>query len=364
MNYDKPKINSRSKRDSDLELLRIIAMIGVILLHFVNADIGGAIVFVSADNAKLFALSAVKAVFISAVDVFLMISGYFMYSKSSASVEKAIKLIIQVVFTNELLFFLRVIMGTDLFSVKHVLANLIPVNYYVIMYVALYLLAPYINKLFSILDDKKFFLLIILIFCLFSLWPTLVNIAEHIMNSHYEGLSTVSIKGDQAGYNIVCFFMCYSLGVFARRIKDKKNNRILIMAYVFSFIAMLVWYLIGTKLNKELSVYNYSNPLVICIAFSTLMLFTNLKIGSNKAINWISGLSFTVFLAHGFYLRLIPVEYICNLPLPFMIILMIVSCVLIYFACIPFYFLFEGFYKLIESVILKITRGKKAEIKL
>jgi len=364
MNSHEKTLNSRSKRDSNIELLRIVAMIGVIILHFINADIGGGIVFTANDNAKYAALSVARTMFIPAVDIFLMISGYFMCSKSAVVVDKAFKLILQVIVTNELIYVLRMIIGNDSFSIKHLMANFIPMNYYVIMYVALYLLSPYINKLFSLLDDKKFSVMVILLCCLFSLWPTLVNISEHIMNSHYEGLSTISIKGDQSGYNFVNFFLCYSLGVFARRMKSKQNNKLLVLGFVFSFVFLLAWYLIGTKLGKELSVYSYSNPLVLIMAWSVLLLVTELKIGNNKVINYIAKMSFTVFLSHMFYLKLIPVDYICSLPLPLMILGMFVSCFLIYFACIPFYYLFELLYKLIDVIITKFKFRKKFEIRV
>ena len=81
------------ERKSNIELLRIIAMVGVLVLHFINPSIGGAQSYVQGNMTKEMLLYILKILFIPAVDTFLIISGYFMCRKESVSIAKIIQLI-------------------------------------------------------------------------------------------------------------------------------------------------------------------------------------------------------------------------------------------------------------------------------
>ena len=350
------------QRDSNIELLRIFAMMGVIILHFINENIGGGISYVQDDTLKTVVINVEKTLFISAVDLFLMISGYFNYKKEEIQIIKPIKLIIQVVFFQFLIYGLNIIVGNEQLRITSIIGCLIPVNYYVIMYVALFLISPYINKLCSSLDDRSIRRLVILVVVIFSVYPTLVGILEHIQNRQYEGLSTISIQGDQSGYNIVNFLLCYLIGVYARRIK-KRNKKWIYVILIGSYILNLTWGLMGYCLNIKTSAYKYSNPIVLIMSLSLLLLFAEIKIGYNNIVNWLAKISFTVFLTHIFFLKFFPIEIICKSSIWIMLLCMNGISILIYLACIPFYYCFELFYHIIEKMLLKIPVVRNFQVK-
>ena len=63
----------QSARNSSIELVRILAMCGVVLLHYNNATLGGGLTYaVGANRAVLMLL---ESLFICAVDLYVLISG-------------------------------------------------------------------------------------------------------------------------------------------------------------------------------------------------------------------------------------------------------------------------------------------------
>lgn len=91
-----PRPNS-SSRASNIELLRIITMFGVIILHYNNESIGGAFKYVAPSSLNYYVLDFLESVFICAVDLFVLITGYYMINTQKRSIIKPLKLIIQVI---------------------------------------------------------------------------------------------------------------------------------------------------------------------------------------------------------------------------------------------------------------------------
>ena len=66
------------QRESNLELLRIIAMCGVIILHYNNPLIGKAFELVKDNTLNYWIIHFLESLFICSVNLFMVISGYFM----------------------------------------------------------------------------------------------------------------------------------------------------------------------------------------------------------------------------------------------------------------------------------------------
>ena len=65
-------------RNSSIELLRIIMMMGVIILHYNNSNLGGGYRYVKEGSLNNYYLFFLNNLFVYAVDIFIMISGYFL----------------------------------------------------------------------------------------------------------------------------------------------------------------------------------------------------------------------------------------------------------------------------------------------
>ena len=72
-------------------------MMGVIVLHYNNKDIGGALQYVTKGSINYHFLNVIESLFICAVDLFILITGYYMINTQKRNVIKPIKLIFQVI---------------------------------------------------------------------------------------------------------------------------------------------------------------------------------------------------------------------------------------------------------------------------
>ena len=73
-------MSKRADRQSNIELLRIFAACGVIILHYNNAKIGGGYAAVEDGSLNQGIMTFFELLFICAVNLYVLISGYFMRS--------------------------------------------------------------------------------------------------------------------------------------------------------------------------------------------------------------------------------------------------------------------------------------------
>ena len=107
-----------------------------------------------------------------------MISAYYLTDSQNRKTIKVVELIIQVIVFREAFYVMSTLLNKEPLSLKEFLINLLPVNYFVILYGVLYIISPYINILLDHLsrDALKKFLVVVLL--LFSVWPVTVDIIE------------------------------------------------------------------------------------------------------------------------------------------------------------------------------------------
>ena len=82
-------------RNSSIELLRIIAGIGVIILHYNNAYAGGGFKYVDNNSINQYWLFLSETISICAVDLFILISAYFLSMNNKRDICKVFSLILQ-----------------------------------------------------------------------------------------------------------------------------------------------------------------------------------------------------------------------------------------------------------------------------
>lgn len=204
-------IQPRQMRQSNVELLRIIAAMGVVVLHYINPGIGGGFRFVERGSVNMQILVALESLFICAVDLFMIISGYFQCKSLKASSRKAVELLVQLIVFEALLYGMKVLSG-GAFSWTEMVSTIVPTDYFIVLYCVTYILSPYINLLISKLSLRQFRSLLAILFLLFSVQSGLLNWLENLLNINLDSGSTYSIKGDQEGYTIVTFVLCYLIG--------------------------------------------------------------------------------------------------------------------------------------------------------
>ena len=341
--------SSKTKRESGIELLRIFAILGVVILHYNNPVFGGALELTKDDSVKHTFLMILQSLCIPAVDIFMIISGYFMCGKKSIRIIKPIELLLQVMIFGGLLYALdRLIFGGG-FSLKEMVTKMIPANYFVILYIAVYFLSPFINKMIDNVDIRKLFIILIV---LFSVYPTLVDFYYDITGSGRTGLSTIGAYGSQRGYTVVNFALMYIVGALIKKAKlDEKYTSKLMLAAAA---------VVCTGVTLAVSSYypdaaqEYCNPVVIIQAAAVFLLFRQIRFSSG-IVNTLAKGAFTCYLAHAAFIKHIRVSENVSKSIFIMIGHMIVSVIGIYCICFLLYLIWSLAVKLVYRIFPKLT---------
>ncbi len=281
-----------ANRNSNIELLRLVLMAMVIMLHFNHPEGGGAYNYVNSKTSQEFLLHFLESFSIGAVNCFMIVSGYFLYTNNKIKFGKCVDIFIIVIFYKLFNYGINIAEGVDVFSVRNLVTSALPCNYFAIFYVISYMLSPYIAKVWNVLSLRSSDYLIGILLVSFIGIPTILNIVEdlHIMNSA-DGLSPITIKGNVSGYTIVQFVVMLSLGMWIRKRQLDISSGILIGVYLVSSLIMTV------SIVKLPSFHNYSSVFSVINAVCIFLLFVKLKF-QNKIINYCAKSCFAIFCIH------------------------------------------------------------------
>lgn len=299
--------DKRKNRDSGIELLRILAAMGVVLLHYND---GRAFEYAEPNSLNMYLLYFLESLCICSVDLFLLISGYFLASSDKRNYIKPVELIIQTSVFNIVFYGWDILQGATTLSISGVLLTIVPANYFVILYSCLYMISPYLNKVFRGFDEKQWKRFMITSLLLFAVYPTLIDLFKEMTGRAWEGLSSISRIGNIGGFNIVNFCLLYFIGAYLRynRIPEFIRKHLLWLIFIVTAL-IYMWALFNSTMElKELcSAWCYHNPLVILMAVLLFLAFKDLKFRS-RLINEIAGAAFTCFLFQWYMLRIVNIQ--------------------------------------------------------
>lgn len=274
-----------SSRLSNIELLRIIAMILVVVVHCDFYSLGAPTVGDYQSNP----LSTITRVFVQAiaiccVNVFVLISGYFGIRQKSKSL---VSFVYQILFISIFLYTCCILSGISSLNLTGIFECLCltKANWFVKAYLLLFILAPVLNA-FVELKNRKLHRNILIYFFL--------------MQTVYGCLHAVSFFED--GYSTLSFIGLYLLGRYIYIYCPKFSSfkaKYDIMVYLLCVICLTILSILMIRRNMGvyLSLFAYINPLVIIESLALLLFFGKFKFQS-KVINWIATSAFTVYLFH------------------------------------------------------------------
>lgn len=297
-------LSTFERRDSGLELARIIATIEVIFLHYNNPVYAG-FGLKYAVGLNRYALMVVEAFSVNAVNVFLLLSGYFMYRSYKARTSKVFELYVQVTLFAIVLYLGKCILGGSSVSVKHIIFSFLPSNYYIVLYSVVFMLSPFINKMLASLSDKGLMVLMAVLSILFLVYTTCIDVIGNRFGMTLVGASPVSAYGSDEGYTIVNFIVVYIIGAGLHRLKNKIDQVSTVKVVLLYFTAVLgifMWGLIDSDSGWE-----YCNPLIVLSAAAFIVFFSRIHIKS-KWINLIASGSLSVYLLHADFLKFVGIE--------------------------------------------------------
>ena len=265
-------------RQSNFELLRLIAMLMVMACHAIGYVQGTDLIgFLGASRLVITQLCAV------AVDVFVMISGWF---GIKASWKGAAKLIFQVWFLAVLCCLVFLVLGMPVSFKKDLLPYLLFGSgyWFVVSYLILYALSPILNSFVEQATQKQFAGVLVAFF-----------LAEFIFGY------VLDLGHFDYGFSPLFFIGLYLLARYARlypgRLFSFSKGLDFIIYLGISILSMLgfwlgyKWFGMGFHLN------HYDSPLIVVSSLAFLLFFSKLKFYS-EFINHLASSAFAIYLIH------------------------------------------------------------------
>lgn len=269
-------------RQSNIELLRIVSMIMIVILHADFFSLG----YPNTGDIDLIPRVFFESLCTGAVNTFVLISGWFGIRPSKRGFFYLLFQCFFIIFT---IYFICVIIGIEAPSLGGIRTCLMMGMdfWFIKAYIALYLISPALNLFVEKSDIKSL---------------SIFLIAFYLFQSIY-GWFVISTEWIAGGYSFFSFVGLYVLARTCKRIENKLNtipsSCYLLAAYIGVIIIITGIAIIGIYYNQTLSsiMFAYSNPLVIVSSLLLVVWFSRLQIQS-KTINWIAKSCLAVYLCH------------------------------------------------------------------
>lgn len=284
--------NTQKRRNSSIELLRILSMASVIGCHFFYW--GGVLESAKFGTIEYAIYWAIDGLFFTCINCFMLITGYFL-SASKMRVSRLVKFWLQVLFYSVFCTFAAFAITGDI-SIKTLATAFVPLTteqyWYATHYALVICLVPMLNALIQSLDKNSFKSGLIILTIIFSFMPTFFVWERDLLTS---------------GRDYPWMIVLYLTGGYIRKYGISIGRKesfigfwicVLITGLLRTPLGMISMFIIGNDVLAGLF-FRYNSITVFCGA---VFLFNAMLQGKNderkKAVLAIAPLSFAVYLVH------------------------------------------------------------------
>lgn len=280
-----------NERKSNFELLRIICMFMIVIHHFaVHSGF-------SFSNTNLY-MNEFWIQFIQlggkiGVDVFMLISGYFLVSSKKFKISRIAKIIGVTTVYSVIIYLVLCIIGNLEFGIKQFVVSTLPLIFdtwwFASGYFIVYLFSPFINILLNTIDKNTYKKLLILMLICWCIIPT-------ITGQDFRGNATIWL--------LCLYFVAGYIKLHGNdwKITAKKCSVIVILLVVATYLSAVVFDIIGIKSAAVHAhatfFYNMQRLPIFLISVFMFIGFKNIDIKNNKFINMVSSTTFGIYLLH------------------------------------------------------------------
>jgi surface polysaccharide O-acyltransferase-like enzyme len=341
-------MTAKPRRQLNYELLRIIAMLMIVCLHYLSK--GGILGSPSRNDMTATGYTAwlIEALCLVAVNAYVLISGYFGVEASGSGLEtekvlkRPFKIWKQVLFYSVVIGIIALITGIQQFDIYQIFGYIFPIvtehYWFATAYIFLCLIMPFLNRGIESMGSKQLGYIISAMLLFFSIAKTFIP---------------MHLPWDFSGYDVLWFTALYLTGAYIRKYgagvlsKGVRAVGIYLISTLVIFISFIVIRLIYLKTGKleDFISYGYSYNYLFCYtgAIGLFVAFGRLKTGGleklRKIIELLSGATFGVYLIHEHinirYLwpTWFATDKVATLPVPLFLISMLGTVVVVYLGC-------------------------------
>lgn len=229
------------------------------------------------------------------VDVFVLISGYFLITSHSKifNLKRILKLWGQVIFYSISIFVIFTLFGGYDYGIKKAINSVFPITFgtwgFASTYFVMYLLHPFLNMFLNGLSKKNYQSLLVMFVVIWSLIPTFTT-------SNFQS-------------NSLCWFVTlYAIAGYARLygFSQKFTTKVYFVLcgvfLVLTYFSSVVFTILGARwmVFSTHGTYFYGSQMlsVLLISITLFMAFATLKMDYHKWINILASATFGVFLIH------------------------------------------------------------------
>lgn len=327
-------------RNSNIELLRIIAMFLIVFHHFC---IHSSYTFPPEPSINVIIWSLGITLGKIGVSIFVLITGYYMVTQSLTAT-KVLKLVVIVWFYSISINLFNIIVMNEPVTIVSVGKALLPIitnqYWFITAYIILIILSPFINSYLNKISTKEHFILCILLI-LFTIGFRYIGLASIFNYSSFIMLYCVAaflrlhpqnwFNNMKSNLALFCYSLMLLITTCTLIVHLTYNGGIAlgIVPYALSIITVGLLIIICIKRKSQnfsrnillialvaitlLSILELGNgkydsiiksmntiecSLIFLVALSTFILFINLRPRHNTIINWIAASSIAVYLIH------------------------------------------------------------------
>ena len=289
------------KRMANIELLRVLSMLMVVMLHFLGK---GELLPTLTGNMDATGYVAwfMESLCIVAVNVYMLISGYFLV-ETSFKLGRLLSLMLQVIFYSVLVPVVLVCTGVlELGNIsfyqllQYVFPTLMEQYWFVTAYVLMYLLSPFLGAAVHHMSKRKLEIALGLLLAVMSLSKSILPVQLEMDRFGYDALWFVTV------YLVAAYIRLYGIPFFG---SGKKSFAMYLLGgtgiYALTMLLHMVCVRTGALEFFVDVAYEYNHIFNLFAAVALFYAFLHLELPEGKlakAICKLGGLSFGVYLLH------------------------------------------------------------------
>ena len=279
------------KRMYNMDLCRIMAMLGILTLHF---NLSGVLLTTEPGSSAYWMSQFLEIVAFCSVNVFAMLSGYLGWMKHEQKSKRLVELLFTVFFWCVVItsLFLIIRPGDIENGKRDIIGGLCPPligrYWYITCFIPLSLFQPYINKLLMGLSEKQERNLIAVSVILLGWIPSIFMIDFFYVNK---------------GFSFLWLAVCYSIGHYLRRIEKKVKRSQGVWLFLGGMLLQ-----IGVKVFTYFCLHVdsyyfllYIAPFIVMESIGAFIIFMRIKIENKyaqKIVAFLAAYVFDVYIMH------------------------------------------------------------------